>query len=936
RTQPISRRLLRAPYRPKWRRPLAWGPVRNAVALRLPFQNVTEKRPAMSRRRKHGDSPGLKSTPRKAAEECSSVVEPGKRRLRAARGSGLRGAGEGPPAALLQREQRPAAASSSKSNPEERYETPERVLKMDLLSSTFSSPNDPDGLNDIFWDQNSPMTKQLGKGRKKQIYITDSDEISHIVNRIAPQDEKPTANSMLGMWIGETAIPCTPSVAKGKSRAKVSCTKLKTQNREEELMKLAKQFDKNMEELDVIQEQHKKNHDFIQIISEAETLNDYEDNVQTQLLYDTVPEADNAIIKKKPTNENTKIPVVNDQSSSQNLFDQNAEAAFNAIFDGSTQKCSGQLSQYVSHTSLNTNNNIFGKKNVSKKENNIANETLVTEKLANKTPGSLSHQIGTPIITQSCVTSYTKEEEAFNQHIDAFTASDFEENWENLLGNEPIILRNIQVPELTSVSETSQIADQKGIIFNNKNDKSKSSLNARLRDSKNLQSISSVTQNSELTCDGKYKFSPNPSDKPNKLPSTGNKMKFENSFNKAIVQDKFQDTIASNLTKAKADMHSKLISNVNASEKNSTLDTGYSNEQKNKSSFKTTATIDPFDSATLGNKTSIHNPDQPNTSKLGSFFDDWNDPSFANEIIKACHQLENTWEADDVDDDLLYQACDDIEKLTQQQDIRKDSKMSEGILESHNSSKHETRNRFTISKQGNQLVQSQHLNLSSISVETSSLTNSPQLNKSVKTEKRGVCGNSPSFLGATTNLTIYPNNSTCQANNLHVSWNNTALPKKVNSSKLVLTRSSSLSSDDMHTEMASNKNLNTQHLSCQTITDKGQSNLNRTVRFSKYTFTRMKNSQLLSQFNQNCRTGSNSDTKITQGIEKNKIADPLCEDAIKWQSLVKLPESSKQPSKEEEEKNRRYSPEEIQRKRQEALVRRMAKAQASSVKGAPT
>lgn len=36
------------------------------------------------------------------------------------------------------------------------------MLQMDLLSSAFSSPNDPDGQNDIFWDQNSPMTKQLG------------------------------------------------------------------------------------------------------------------------------------------------------------------------------------------------------------------------------------------------------------------------------------------------------------------------------------------------------------------------------------------------------------------------------------------------------------------------------------------------------------------------------------------------------------------------------------------------------------------------------------------------------------------------------------------------------------------------------------------------------------------------------------------------------
>lgn len=44
----------------------------------------------------------------------------------------------------------------------ERYETPKRMLKMDLLSPNFSSPNDPDGQNDIFWDQNSPMTKQLG------------------------------------------------------------------------------------------------------------------------------------------------------------------------------------------------------------------------------------------------------------------------------------------------------------------------------------------------------------------------------------------------------------------------------------------------------------------------------------------------------------------------------------------------------------------------------------------------------------------------------------------------------------------------------------------------------------------------------------------------------------------------------------------------------
>lgn len=71
----------------------------------------------MSRRRKLGDSPGPKHTPRPAAEDCSSVVESGKRRLRAARGSGLRGAGEGPLQPVPPPEQPSVAASCGKSNP---------------------------------------------------------------------------------------------------------------------------------------------------------------------------------------------------------------------------------------------------------------------------------------------------------------------------------------------------------------------------------------------------------------------------------------------------------------------------------------------------------------------------------------------------------------------------------------------------------------------------------------------------------------------------------------------------------------------------------------------------------------------------------------------------------------------------------------------------
>ncbi|XP_032147819.1 ewing's tumor-associated antigen 1 isoform X1 [Sapajus apella] len=913
----------------------------------------------MSRRRKLDDSPNPKNTPHKTAatEECGSVVEPGRRRLRPARDSWPRGAKEGPPGPVRQREQPPAAALCSKSNPEERYETPKRMLKMDLLSSSFSSPNDPDGQNDIFWDQNSPLTKQLGKGRKKRIYTTDSDEISQIVNRIAPQggccigtlyhfspylpkDEKPTTNSMLDVWIGETAIPCTPSVAKGKSRAKIGCTKLKTKNQEEELMKLAKEFDKNMEELDVLEEQNKRNYDFTQMISETEILSNYKDNIWMQSLHNIVPEIDNAT-KKKPIKGKTKISVANHQNSSQKPFDQTAEAALNAIFDGSTQKCSGRLSQELPEAFWSTNNTTFGKTNALKEEKINTNETLVMEKLPNKTPRSLSSQVDTTIMTKSCVTSCTEEPETSNKYIDAFTTSDFEDEWENLVSNEAFVIQNVDMPELF-LSKTAQVTDQKGICtFNSKNDKNMSrvntSLDASLGDSKVLQDLSSKTYDRELI-DAEYRFSPNS----NKLSSTGNKMKFENSSNKIVIQDKIQNyTVTSNLTKIKEDIHTKFTHTVHASEKKSALNTGYSNEQKSKcilnQSVKSHVNTDLFGSANLGNKSSVSNPNHTSASKLGSFFDDWNDPSFAHEIIKACHQLDNTWEADDVDDDLLYQACDDIERLTQQQDIRMDTNTSESIREIDNNSKRGAKNMFTVSKQGSNLVQSKHLNPGNISVQTP-LTNSLQIDKPMKMEKGEIYGNSPSFLG-TTNSTTYSEISNCQINNLRVSCTNTYVPVQVSSSKLVLSGSSSLNvtSAHMSTEIAaSKKKLSTKQPCHNTVTDEAQSSLNKTVGIPKFTFTKMKNSRIVSQFNQDYITGSMSDPKITQGVEKKKSVNPILEGAVRQHSLVKLPESLKQSSKEEEEKNRKCSPEEIQRKRQEALVRRMAKARASSGNAAPT
>ena len=681
--------------------------------------------------------------------------------------------------------------------------------------------------------------------------------------------------------------------------------RLKSQNQEEELMKLAKQFDKNMEELDVIQEQDKRNHDLIQMISEAETTHNCRDNVQMQLLCDIVPEIDKAIIKK-PVKENTKISVVNDQTSSQKPFDQNAEAAFIAMFDGSTQKCSGQLSQELSDAFLKTSNTTFGKKNTLKEEKIITNGSVVTENRPSKTLGSLSHQVDNPGMTKSYVTFCTKEPGTFNKHIDTFTTSDFEDDWENLLSNEPFVMQNIEMSELFPAPKTVQIADQKEMYsFNGKEATSKSGMNksvdVKLRDSKILQGLPSNTWNNELTDAEKYRFSPKPNDKPNKLSATGNKMKLEKSFNIVVNQDKIQDcAVASNLTKVNEDTHTKFNSKVNASEKKSALKPGCSNKSIFNQSLKVPANVKPFGSATLGNTTSVCNPDQTNGSKLGSFFDDWNDPSFTNEIVKACHQLENSWEADDVDDDILYQACDDIERLTQEQDTRVDSKTSESILGINNSSKHGAKNVFTTPKQASQLMQSKHLNLNSISAQTSSLANSLQINKSVKMERGEMYGNSPGFLGATTNLSIYSKNSDCQISNLHVSCNNTDVPKQVNSSKSVLTGSSSLNvgSHHMSTEIAaSKKRLSTLHLSKSTIRGEARSDRYRAIRFSEYVFTKMKNCPMLSPFNNSSVTGSISDIKIAQGLEKNKTVNPLPGKAVQQQSLVKCSEPLKQPSK---------------------------------------
>jgi hypothetical protein len=251
-------------------------------------------------------------------------------------------------------------------------------------------------------------------------------------------------------------------------------------------MKLAQQFGKNMEELYVIQEQDGKNHDFIQMTSEMGHLDNHKDSVQMPS-DDVVPEISCTPLKKQMKGD-SRISLAKVQDSSQKPFDQNVEAAFNVIFYGSTQMCSGQLSQDLLGAFLNNSKTSLRKKNALLQEEIITTETLLTENLLNKVPISLSPQIDTTVILKSCVTPCPKTAAAPDKQLDELTANDFEDDWESLLGSEPFLMENAEMLEFVP-STTAQDTCQKAMCTSvGENDtitsRTNMNLGGRLRDSK--------------------------------------------------------------------------------------------------------------------------------------------------------------------------------------------------------------------------------------------------------------------------------------------------------------------------------------------------------------------------------------------------------------------------------------------------------------------
>lgn len=639
-------------------------------------------------------------------------------------------------------------------------------------------------------------------------------------------------------------------------------------------MKLAKQFDKNMEQLDVIQEQDGKNHDFIQAASEAGHMHHRKDSVQMEI-DDTGPAIDCALVKKQMEG-NTRMSVAKGQDHSQKPCDHHLEAALNAIFDGSTQMCSTQLSQGMTDSFLNNNKATFVKKSSSIEEEIIANETLLTENLPSRTLISPSPHLDAALLRKSCVTPCAMKPEASSKHPDGLTTSDFEDDWESLLGNEPFLMENaemLQPPPSTTAQGTSQNAV---CTVTAKNDTVTSRANMNLGpksgESKVTPDLPSKPCNRELGNSGGSRFLSHPSDESSKLPLTGNKMRFEKSLSN-IKDEGCVDV--SNIARVKEDNRSKCTVNVCASDSSGSY-SRYLSERNNGLSVNlpSKAPIDtvPLGSVFLGkeNRLMDQNTNQTSGSKFSSSLDDWNDPLVASEMIEACHEFETTWEADDVDDDLLYQACDDIERLTQQEN--KGSKQSESM---NNTSKQGSRNISTASEQ--------HWSLTSFSA-PSSLTTNSEIHKSLKVEKRDTCGPYPSISDAANNVSVCFKNS---RDNQHV-------PVQVNRSQFMLAGSSSLnvSLGPVSTEIT-NMKLSTHQLSHSTSATQAQ-NVNK-LKVSKFTF-RTKTPQFLCPLNQNCIAGSIPVSKFLQDLGKKETVSSLLE-ANQHQSSINYSESLKPCSK---------------------------------------
>ncbi|XP_074845537.1 ewing's tumor-associated antigen 1 isoform X2 [Carettochelys insculpta] len=871
------------------------------------------------------------------------------------------------------------------------YKTPKRSLNSRIKLPTFSSPaNDTDIQQEIFWDPHSPITHKLGNERKKKAMSSCTVDISDIVNRIAPQDEKPSCceGSLLGMWIGEDAIPCTPGLVKVRTRTKFNSARDgKIKNTEEELMKLAKQFDKNLEELDEVQEQNDECDGFMQTTSEGETVNSSAQikNLQSFLDEDSKRET---VLSSEPVKEHTDFPSTECcQTSSQKSVDLEAEMALNALFDCSTQKCSGQLSQDLSDISLN--NSLHESRSPLVEEKHASKESTITKQHVTKEicqkPSStctLEHmkQISAPetknvlVLPKQSLAS-SKTELLISKKPGEVAHDDFDD-WDiDILADDSFVMQVTQNPELISTPEEALPASKKpststvtGISeTKEKTHASNSVISVSFSSKSNTIPYACLKQNSKTIQDAEESLS---LQKPNK--------KMENSKIQSVFlhveHDVRTDEKNSTGKIAQNKVYTPLISvqsdAKNGNEQNQPKSGPISFPVKESSSIL--VQCNPHRTQTgkyRNNKSGIfHQPSISTNAKSNDrlkvncigvanlkqaempkkcsvSFNDWNEPKFPDEVLDMFCESDSLWDTNGEDDDLLYQLCDDVEKQTQNQDIKQGNKSA--VIQGANiTSKSDTDSSFTASKQelsNYPLAQKLNANQNTI------LMGTPCTNVSKVIGRLTTFGNVANCINSENPIAVMANVPTQHRYTHSQNHDKTGSVNASNSISGKWYRSNSVPVGSLRSETGpanttdccmnafNSQVLGNQDLSCNTGKIQNNSCMNKMLVVpSKFTFKKINNSQITVHADpKSISVGGTSGIKVTQqSLEENKSQ-------LNVPFHGKIEVNQKPPFKRHlseslaesatafvmEQKNRKCSQEEIEKKKQEALARRKSRMQ---------
>ncbi|XP_025032949.1 ewing's tumor-associated antigen 1, partial [Python bivittatus] len=774
------------------------------------------------------------------------------------------------------------------------YKTPKRTQASRSRLPTFSSPtNEIDMQQEIFWDPQSPTTYKLGNNQKKLTIGGHAVEISEIVNRIAPQDEKPACceGSLLRLWIGEDAIPCTPGITKVRSRTKINTARdRQLKHGEEELMKLAKQFDKNL--IDAVQERYILQPNTVHVSSAAKLSTDHHINVQTEDEWQLLNEHPtiNTTLSLGILKENTGT-AKNPKSSSQKSIDLDAEGALNDLFDCPTQKCSGQLSQGLLNCSL-----------ISAVQDTLleAEHPLVGDGPQGQSAMLLKQHSESLLAERAKTTSVQAISgvELSNNNPDKAIVDGNYDWGADLFPDDSLLMQITQEPELMSSAEDAHISEEKGESKKRTVHSKKPSIaQAGVFTSSNTVPVTCVSVPNQNIWTEKAKVIPFHEDsllKTNKVDSS-----FKNRQN---------NTLDYNFTAVKSENKSMLhgltqlksATNTSSSEKRTAsislysdltkLPTGKFKSHMHGTSHQASVVSTnkkPHDLKTAGNQGSSGYPKQTSMAKKGTFsFDDWSEPKFSDEVLELFCESNTFWGTHCDDDDLLYQVCDDVERKT----------LSQIGMKETGKAKSTERSTSNLEQSLCQPGPNQGLSICLQAEKNHAGRKTFSLDPPVATRKNENSANrSAMFEGSFASGTGTATASSMQLNINNRQWQNDHNTGKIQS------------------------NCNQLSLSEK----------------SKYMFKKTNSSQALVLDYKNVNVGNLSGTNMGLWESKNAPNIPFHK-VMNGKPVFKRHLSIDFAPSEKEHKSRRCSQEEIAKKKQEALERRKCKMEASFKNAAPT